>query len=56
MFISQSPAPNLHPSHAMTSREKAKIRASLYAIAHDLFGGLLLAVLIVALAFLFSVR
>lgn len=40
----------------MTKREKAQIRASLYAIAHDLFGGLLLAALIVALAFLFSVK
>lgn len=40
----------------MTSRERAKIRASLYAIAHDLLGGILLAVLTVALAFLLSVK
>ena len=45
-----------HKQLMMTSREKAQFRASLYALAHDLFGGLLLAVLIVALAFLFSVR
>lgn len=40
----------------MTKREKAQIRASLYSIAHDLFGGILLAGLIVGLAFLFSVK
>ncbi len=40
----------------MTKREKAQLRASLYSIAHDLLGGLLLAGLIVALAFLFSIR
>lgn len=40
----------------MTKREKAQIRASLYALAHDLFGGILLAGLTVALAFLFSVK
>lgn len=40
----------------MTKREKAQIRASLYALAHDLLGGLLLAALTVALAFLFSVK
>lgn len=40
----------------MTKRERAKIRASLYSLAHDLLGGLLLAALIVALAFLFSVK
>jgi len=40
----------------MTKREKAQIRASIYALARDLFGGLLLAALIVALAFLFSIH
>ena len=40
----------------MTSREKAQFRASLYAIAHDITGGILLAALTVALAFLFSVK
>lgn len=40
----------------MTSRERAKIRASLYSLAHDIAGGLLLAGLIVGLAFLFSVK
>lgn len=40
----------------MTKRERAKIRASLYSLAHDLLGGILLAALIVALAFLFSVK
>lgn len=40
----------------MTSRERAKLRASLYALVHDLFGGILLAVLTVALAFLFSIK
>lgn len=40
----------------MTSRERAQIRASIYSIAHDIAGGLLLAALTVALAFLFSVK
>lgn len=40
----------------MTKRERAKIRASLYALARDLFGGFLLAGLIVGLAFLLSVK
>lgn len=40
----------------MTKRERAKLRASLYSLAHDTFGGLLLAGLTVALAFLFSVK
>lgn len=40
----------------MTKRERAKLRASLYSIAHDLFGGLLLAALTVALAFLLAVK
>lgn len=40
----------------MTKREKAQLRASLYSIVHDLIGGLMLAALIVALAFLFSVK
>ena len=40
----------------MTHRERAKLRASLYAIVHDLLGGILLAALTVALAFLFSVK
>lgn len=40
----------------MTKRERAKIRASLYSLAHDLLGGLLLAGLTVALAFLLAVK
>lgn len=40
----------------MTHRERAKLRASLYAIFHDIAGGILLAGLTVALAFLFSVK
>lgn len=40
----------------MTKREKAQLRASLYALVHDISGGLLLAGLIVGLAFLFSVK
>lgn len=40
----------------MTKRERAKIHASLYSLARDIAGGLLLAALIVALAFLFSVK
>lgn len=40
----------------MTKREKAQIRANLYALAHDIFGGILLAALTVGLAFLFSVK
>lgn len=43
-------------SSPMTSREKAQIRASLYAIVHDIFGGILLAGLTVALAFLLAVK
>lgn len=40
----------------MTKRERAKLRASLYSIVHDIAGGILLAGLIVGLAFLFSVK
>lgn len=43
-------------SHNMTKRERAQLRASLYALAHDITGGFLLAALIVALAFLLSVK
>jgi len=44
------------PSLPMTSREKAQLRANLYSLAHDITGGILLAALTVALAFLFSVK
>lgn len=40
----------------MTHREKAQLRAFIYALSHDIFGGILLAGLTVALAFLFSVK
>ena len=40
----------------MTKRERAKLRASLYSLAHDIFGGLILAAIVVILSFLFAVR
>lgn len=44
------------PFHTMTHRKKAQLRASIYALSHDIAGGLLLAGLTVVLAFLFSVK
>lgn len=49
-------ADKLNLSPYMTSRERAQLRANLYALAHDLIGGILLAGLTVGLAFLFSVK
>jgi hypothetical protein len=40
----------------MTRSQKHALRANLYALAHDLFGGILLAGLTVALAFLLAVK
>jgi hypothetical protein len=48
--------PDSLTSPYMTKREKAQFRANLYSLAHDIAGGILLAGLIVALAFLFSVK
>ena len=40
----------------MTRKERAQFRANLYALAHDLAGGILIAALVVLLSFLFAIR